>query len=281
MSSNKERRQEAMRALDRELKSRDRAEKAKPLGVVAMAAVVILALVGGIWFAATRTNEPDAPQAQSTEASSTKAPEVKPLAMKRTTALPETVSCEYQDAGTAAKAVTKPTKTEGVSTTGEVKVSLDTTAGPIDLTLDRSASPCTVNAIEHLAYNGYYDNTVCHRITTQGIYVLQCGDPSGTGSGGPGFQFKNEYPTDEMGGTSQVVYPRGSIAMANAGADTNGSQFFLNYQDSPLAANYTYFGKISDAGLATLDKVAAAGTKNGGGDGAPATEVKINSAKLG
>ncbi|MDU0477816.1 peptidylprolyl isomerase [Staphylococcus chromogenes] len=280
MSSNRERREEAMRKLDRELKSRDRAEKAKPLGVVAMAAVVILALVGGIWYAATRTNEPEQTEAQSTTAPS-QAPEVKPLAMKREKPLEDAVKCDYKDAGQPVKQVTKPAKTEGVSTKGEVKVNLDTTAGPIGLTLDRSVAPCTVNAIEHLAANGYYDNTVCHRITTQGIYVLQCGDPTGKGSGGPGFQFKNEYPSDEMDARSQVVYPRGSIAMANAGADTNGSQFFLNFKDSPLAANYTYFGKISDEGLSTLDKIAAAGAQGGASDGAPATEVKINSAKVG
>lgn len=279
MSSNKERRAEAMRKLDRELKNRDRAEKAQPLGVVAMAALVILALVGGIWFAATRTNEPEQNQAQTSEAP--KPPESKTLAMKREQPLADTVSCEYKDAGTPAKQVTKPAKTDGVSTKGEVKVTLDTTAGPIGMTLDRAVAPCTVNAIEHLASNGYYDDTVCHRLTTSGIYVLQCGDPSGKGSGGPGFQFKNEYPSDEMDAKSQVTYPRGSIAMANAGADTNGSQFFLNFKDSPLAANYTYFGQISEDGLNTLDKVSAAGAKNGAPDGAPANEVRIKTAKVG
>lgn len=110
---------------------------------------------------------------------------------------------------------------------------------------------------------------------------MQCGDPTGQGSGGPGFQFANEYPTDEFGdeaASAQVVYPRGSIAMANAGAGTNGSQFFLNYKDSPLQANYTYFGQINDEGLKTLDAIAQAGTEDGSGDGTPSEEVRIKKA---
>ena len=119
-------------------------------------------------------------------------------------------------------------------------------------------------------------------MTSEGIHVLQCGDPSGSGSGGPGFKFPNEYPTDEVGGnaTQPVNYKRGTIAMANSGPDTNGSQFFLNYGDSPLAPQYTYFGQINEAGLATLDSIAGKGIKDGAGDGAPAEEVKIESATV-
>lgn len=268
-----------MRNLDRELKNRERAEKAKPLGVIVTAALVILALVGGIWFAATRQSDPKEQEAQT--ATSAPKPEVKPLSLQRAQALPATVECKYPTKDAPAKPVTTPTKTTGVQTEGTVGLTLDTTAGKIGLTLDRAASPCTVNAIEHLAYNGYFDNTVCHRITSQGIYVLQCGDPTGTGTGGPGFSFANEYPTDEAKGTQQVIYPRGTVAMANSGADTNGSQFFLNYQDSPLAASYTYFGKINDEGLATLDGIAAKGAEGGAPDGKPAQEVKITKATLG
>ncbi|MEJ5996854.1 peptidylprolyl isomerase [Corynebacterium sp. H130] len=279
MTSNKQRREQALKNLERELANRERAEKTKPLGVVVTAALVILALVGGIWFAATRDSNPESNEANSTATSAAK-PEVKPLAMKRATPLAETVNCEYPAGGTAAKEVTAPTHTKDVKATGTVNLALETNAGKIGLELDRATSPCTVNAIEHLAYNGYFDNTICHRITTNGIFVLQCGDPTGTGTGGPGFTFKNEYPTDESPNT-QVIYPRGSLAMANSGLDTNGSQFFLNYQDSPLPANYTYFGKITDEGLKTLDGIAAKGATGGAPDGAPAEEVKISKATLG
>ena len=186
-------------------------------------------------------------------------------------------------------------------------VNLDTSAGPIGMTLDRSVSPCTVNAIEYLAEDGYFNDTVCHRLTTSdGLKVLQCGDPSGTGAGGPGFQFPNEFPTDEaldgvdltqMGIPEDASdeekrqyasmmlqdpqrYDRGTIAMAHAGIDTNGSQFFLNYGPSVLPPLYTYFGQIDDAGLETLDAIAEAGVEGGAPDGAPAKEVKINSATV-
>jgi peptidyl-prolyl cis-trans isomerase B (cyclophilin B) len=202
--------------------------------------------------------------------------------MTRATALPDTVTCEYPEAGEASREISTP-PTDDVSATGTVNVTLNTGQGPIGMELDRTVAPCTVNAVEHFADEGFYDDTVCHRLTTSGIFVLQCGDPSGTGAGGPGFQFANEYPTDELTepAATPVIYPRGSIAMANAGADTNGSQFFLNYQDSPLAPDYTYFGQISEEGLATLDQIAATGVEGGAADGAPAEEVRIETATVG
>ncbi|ADK28961.1 peptidylprolyl isomerase [Corynebacterium pseudotuberculosis] len=282
MSNNKQRREESMRALEKEIKSRDRSEKAKPLGVVATAAVAVLAIVGGIYWANSSgsNDEQVSADASSTATTTAEKPDYKPLSLTREKALPDSVSCDYKDSGKASKEVSKP-KTSNVSAKGTVKVDLKTNKGDIDLELDRTVSPCTVNAIEHLASEGYYNNTVCHRLTTNGIFVLQCGDPSGAGSGGPGFQFANEYPTDEMkDATAPVVYGRGTIAMANAGNDTNGSQFFLNYKDSLLPPNYTYFGKISDSGLKVLDSIAEAGVKGGAADGAPAEEVKIEKATV-
>ena len=281
MTDNRKRGEDALAQLDRELKSRDRAEKSRPLKIGAAAAVVILAIVAGIWFLATRDSEEQITADEETT-TTTEAPEMEPLTMARAEALPATVTCEYPEAGDASREVSTPA-TENISTEGTVTVTLDTTQGPIGMELDRSVAPCTVNVIEHLASEGYYDDTVCHRLTTSGIHVLQCGDPSGSGAGGPGFQFANEYPTDELDGpaTSPVIYPRGSIAMANAGPDTNGSQFFLNYEDSPLAPDYTYFGQISEEGLTTLDKVAEAGAEGGAADGAPAEEVRIKTASVG
>ncbi|WIM69859.1 peptidylprolyl isomerase [Corynebacterium suedekumii] len=282
MTSNKKRGEDALAQLDRELKSRDRAEKSKPIKVALAAAVAIVVIVAGIWFLATRSSDEEITASEeSTEATTPETPEMEPLAMTRAQPLPETVTCEYPEAGEASRDAGTP-PTENIPTTGTLNVTLATNQGEIGMELDRTTAPCTVNAIEHLVDNGYYDDTVCHRLTTSGIFVLQCGDPSGAGSGGPGFQFANEYPTDELEGeaTSPVIYPRGSIAMANAGADTNGSQFFLNYEDSPLAPNYTYFGQISEEGLATLDGIAETGVEGGAGDGAPAEEVRIETASL-
>lgn len=293
MSDNRKRSEEALGSLQRELKSRERKEKARPFGVVLWSLLAILAIAGGITYLATREPSPEQIQAdsaaESEKQSEEQTPQGEPLAMKRAKALPATVKCEYFDSKEkAAKKVSKP-KTRDVSAKGTVNVTLNTNQGKIGMELDRAASPCTVNAIEHLADEGYYDDTVCHRMTTSGIFVLQCGDPTGKGSGGPGFTFANEYPTDEANGsTDPVIYPRGSIAMANAGKDkegrdTNGSQFFLNYKDSPLAPDYTYFGQISEEGLKTIDKVAEAGVKGDStamGDGEPAEEVKIKSAKV-
>lgn len=279
MSTNKERRQQALSQLEKEIKSRDRKEKTKPLTVVFASLAVILVVVGGIWYAATRSTEDEVITADETSTTA-ETPDYQPLALTRTTALGDSVTCEYPDAGEASKDVSKPA-TENVPATGTVTVNLTTAQGNIGMELDRSVSPCTVNAVEHMASEGYYNDTVCHRITTSGIYVLQCGDPSGTGAGGPGFSFANEYPTDEATDlTTPVIYERGTIAMANAGADTNGSQFFLNYEDSPLAPNYTFFGQITEEGLATLDAIAEVGTEGGTGDGAPAQEVRIESATV-
>lgn len=281
MSDNRKRRLDAMHTLEKQINARERSERFKPLGVISAAAVAILLIVGGIVYATNYSSKEEPTDVASPTTAPT--PDTQPLTLKRATALEETVTCKYDKSSSpAAREVSVP-KTDKVSTTGTVKVTLSTNKGDIDMDLDRSVSPCTVNAIEHLAKEGYYDNTVCHRLTTAGISVLQCGDPSGTGGGDPGFMFKNEYPTDETTGeqlNQPVTYPRGSIAMANSGADTNGSQFFLNYADSPLPPTYTYFGQVSEAGLAVLDKIAAAGVEGGAPDGPPAEEVKIEKATV-
>ncbi|MFC6316618.1 peptidylprolyl isomerase [Corynebacterium gerontici] len=267
-----------MQKLEKEVTSRERQQKRRPWLIGGGSALALL-LVAGLGYAGVQHFGEDETTTEAAS-TSTETPSIEPLALERSDALPDTVQCNYPDAGDAAKPVDKPA-TKDISTKGTVKVTLDTTAGKIPLELDRSVSPCTVNAITHLAKSGFYNDTVCHRLVTQGLHILQCGDPTGQGTGGPGFSFANEYPTDEAKDQQQPVnYPRGTIAMANSGADTNGSQFFLNYGDSPLPPSYTYFGKIGDEGLKTLDNVAAQGVEGGGSEGAPATEVKINKASV-
>lgn len=295
MASNEQRGKEALSNLERELDSRDRKEKSRPWSVAALSAVAIALIGGGIYVAANQGDEDNLATDDTSAASETDNAEQEefdastfaPIATKREKALPATVSCTYENEdGAELRAGTPPT--ENVSTEGTVTVELETNQGPIGMTLDRAASPCTVNAIEYLVKEKYYDDTVCHRLTSGGINVLQCGDPSGTGAGGPGFQFPDEYPVDDDAeNTNQsVIYERGTVAMANSGPDTNGSQFFLNYGESPLAPAYTYFGTINEEGLATLDKIAEAGIAEdgqsamGSGDGAPKEEVKIKKATI-
>jgi peptidyl-prolyl cis-trans isomerase B (cyclophilin B) len=165
---------------------------------------------------------------------------------------------------------------------------MSTNQGNVGLQLDNAKAPCTVNSFANLAQQGYFNDTSCHRLTTgEGLSVLQCGDPKGDGSGGPGYQFANEYPSDQYQPDSPdlqnpVIYPRGTLAMANAGPGTNGSQFFLVYKDSTLPPNYTAFGTIDQTGLATLDKIAAAGVDpaSGQGDGKPKLPVQIKTIQL-
>lgn len=156
-------------------------------------------------------------------------------------------------------------------------ITLTTNCGDIVIALDHDA-PKTVGSEFFLAKNGFYDGTSCHRLTTEGIYVLQCGDPKGDGTGGPGYTVPDEnLPTNGADGTAS--YPAGTVAMANAGPDTGGSQFFLVYQDTALPGDYTVWGTVT-SGLDIIQKVASAGTADGSGDGTPLQSVFIESASI-
>lgn len=178
-------------------------------------------------------------------------------------------ACTYApDGREAAKKVELPPDRAAVS--GQVGANIETSVGDIVATLDADTTPCTVNSFASLADQGYFDDTTCHRLTTQGILVLQCGDPTATGSGGPGYSFEDELSGNE-------TYGAGTLAMANAGPDTNGSQFFIVYGDSQLPPSYTVFGTIDDASVKLVEEVAAKGTEDGGPDGPPKTPVDIAS----
>ena len=138
-----------------------------------------------------------------------------------------------------------------------------TSQGVITVRMLTTKASCTTYSFRFLASQAYYNGTHCHRLTLQGIYVLQCGDPTGTGSGGPGYAFNDENLTG-------ATYPAGTVAMANAGPNTNGSQFFFTWKDTKLAPAYTPFGTVI-GGMDVLQKIAAAGDdqQNGPGDGYP------------
>lgn len=183
---------------------------------------------------------------------------------------PAAEGCTYSEAAGGVREVDAPPADPTVS--GEITATLATSAGEIALTLDADRTPCTVGSFVSLAEQGYFDGTTCHRLTVKDIFILQCGDPSATGMGGPGYRY-----ADELDGTE--TYPAGTVAMANAGAGTNGSQFFLVYEDSELPPAYTVFGYMDAASIDTVRNIAAGGLAADGV--APATTVDITAVTIG
>lgn len=147
---------------------------------------------------------------------------------------------------------------------------LVTNCGDIEIAVDQAKAPMTITGLTTLARAGYFDASLCHRLTTQGLYVLQCGDPTATGSGGPAFTF----PDENLPAAVQNNYPAGTVAMANSGPNTNGSQFFLVFADTTLGPNYTIWGKIT-SGLDVVKSIADAGVQGGGADGVPVKTIAI------
>lgn len=192
------------------------------------------------------------------------------------------------DGGTTTAAAPSPTAAEGTGTAPDPSVAegrtwtaaVTTSAGGLELALDGAAAPAAVASFVTLAQDGYFDGTPCHRLTTEGIFVLQCGDPTGTGTGGPGYSFGpvENAPADD-------VYPAGTLAMARRGGDgaSMGSQFFLVYQDSTIpsdnAGGYTVFGQVT-SGLDVVEAVAAAGVSGGASDGPPAEPVTLETVSV-
>ncbi|QFZ77458.1 peptidylprolyl isomerase [Streptomyces fagopyri] len=175
-----------------------------------------------------------------------------------------------------------------IDKSADYTMKMATTCGEMDIALNAAAAPHTVNSFDFLAGKGYFDHTKCHRLTAEGIYVLQCGDPKGTGAGGPGYTIPDENLKDKS--LKGNVYPAGTVAMANqynaqtkSGRGTGGSQFFLVYQDSQLPPDYTPFGTVSDAGMKVLKKIAGAGAQPADpqtGNTAPNATVVIDKATV-
>jgi len=166
------------------------------------------------------------------------------------------------------KKVTPPTT---LLKRGPRLITLQTNCGDISIRTFFRDAPVTLTVLATLMNAGYYNRTACHRLTTDGIYVVQCGDPTATGMGDPGFRYKDE----NLPRAEEDNYPRGTVAMANSGSPgTNGSQFFLVYNDTTLGPNYTIWGEIT-SGLEILEYVAKAGVRGGGADGKPIQNLVI------
>jgi peptidyl-prolyl cis-trans isomerase B (cyclophilin B) len=195
----------------------------------------------------------------------------------KTTTASAGAKCTYQkaDASTGKVKNTGTPSTTGIAKSGSRAVTMTTNLGEVDFTLDQADAPCTSNSFAFLAGKKFYDGTSCHRLVTSGIFVLQCGDPFGDGTGGPSYR----YGVENLPTAVHPPYPAGTIAMAKSPsvAISVGSQFFIVYKDIPEAAltpDYTVVGKVTK-GLDLIVKAAAKGAEGASGDGKPKQPVKI------
>lgn len=239
------------------------------------AAVIALAIAGYFVFGPGGSTPAATPSASATASATPSSP-----APAATVQPAVAVShCTYVSAPPAARKVGTPSAKP--DTAAKYQATIRTNRGDIVMTLAAGHATCTVNSFAYLADKSYFNNTKCHRLTTSGIFVLQCGDPTGLGTGGPGYRFANEVSGDST--TSSAIFPAGTVAMAHSSQpDSNGSQFFLVYQNTTLPPDYTPFGTIT-SGLAILRSVAtagvaaSAGASSGGGNGPPKESVVIKS----
>ena len=251
-----------------------RAQRWRKGTVIGVACCAVLGLGAGAYFflagggkSASAASASPGPSASATPAGST-SPAASPAATAAAPAAGPATHCTYTASPPAARQVGLPPATPDGK--AKYQATLVTNRGTVVINLLNTNAACTVNSFVYLAGKSYFSNTSCHRLTTSGIYVLQCGDPTGTGKGGPGYKFADENLTGAR-------YTQGTVAMANAGPGTNGSQFFLVYRNSlSLPASYTPFGTVVK-GLGIIQNVAKAGTDNanGPGDGHPKEKVVI------
>ena len=256
-------RQLARAKLERQMARRAAAAKRRRQTQAAVGAgLALLLVVVGVGFLVANLSDDDNKKDTTTEAAS--GPQ-----------------CNYQKADSTTgqvKDVGMP-PTSSVPDKGTRTVTMTTTLGEIDFTLDQAAAPCTSNSFAFLAGKKFYDKTSCHRMTTAGIFVLQCGDPFADGTGGPAYR----YGTENLPTNQHPPYPAGTIAMAKGSeAISVGSQFFIVYKDIPegsLPADYTVVGKVTkglDLVVKASEKGVTPADPSNPGDGKPKQAITIN-----
>ena len=269
MPTNKQEREKARRNLQQQLERRREAEARRRktmIGVTVVATLAVIGVVLGLVIGLGGSD--DKPSAAGPDSPA-------PTASTGTDA--STGPCGYTPSPADGNAnivnVGLPPDPSPTPTTTRT-LAFTTNQGAITIQLDGAQAPCNVQSVGWLAQTGFYDGTSCHRLVTEGIFVLQCGDPSGTGSGGPAYKVKDENLTS-------ADYAEGVVAMANSGANTNSSQFFIMTKDSNagLAKSYTVIGKVT-VGLDIIEKVAAAGTTDGNTDGKPKDTLTFTKATV-
>jgi peptidyl-prolyl cis-trans isomerase B (cyclophilin B) len=251
------------------LRAEAAARRRRIQAIAGAAVAVVLVIAGAVWLIARATGDSKkksaAPGASGSASASTCTwlPLVDPSASPSPQPLPSGV----KDVGTP--------PTSGEPRSGIETMTITTNLGVVKVEIDTAKAPCTAASFVYLAGKHFFDNTECHRMTTSSIYVLQCGDPSASGSGGPAYRMAEEnLPTGK-----RPAYPEGVVAMAKTQAPAStGSQFFIVYRDTELDPNYTVLGRVTE-GLDIIKKVAEAGVTpadpGNPGDGKPKTPVKI------
>jgi peptidyl-prolyl cis-trans isomerase B (cyclophilin B) len=260
---------------------------------IGVAVLCVLGLIAGVSLALVGGSGTSAASPKST-AKATASPSASASATTSAAAVTEPAQhCSYTSAsaGTVVKAG-QPTAAPDYK--AAYTASINTNLGPITIDLLNSKATCTVNSFVHLASDDFWNNTQCHRLsTTGGLYMLQCGDPTAKasdklscssttlGTGGPGYEYASENLPKATSSTASVTYKAGTLAMANSGGATNGSQFFLVYKNTTLGPDYTPFGTIT-SGLNILQNVAKAGTSctYSAGGGVPKEKVIIDSVSI-
>lgn len=287
MATNQQRREAAKRKLERQLVRRqERAKRRKIVGAGVVGGVVLIVAGVVVWVVNSGGGDDTTAASSPPSSSAPPVPTVGTIPTQRTALptrtkpLPNPTTCSYPADSQGAKPPKPVTAPDGknVPAQGKVDITLKSTAGDIPITLDRALAPCTVQAFVSLAKQGFYTDTICHRLGVTDLQMLQCGDPNAKGdvttdgTGGPGFTIPDEFIDGEK-------YGRGILAMANTGQpNSGGSQFFMVYGTAELPPQYTIFGSISDAGLKVLDSIAKAGIGTVGQDGVtgePKKQVKF------
>jgi peptidyl-prolyl cis-trans isomerase B (cyclophilin B) len=271
-SSNKRERELARQKYERQQERRAQQSAARRrrnqvTAVVASLAVVAVAVVALVLSSRSGSDATASPSATPTGSGS--------------------ASASPSSTGSVAGCTTAPTPTTKTQTWAKpggspvvagttYRITLDTNCGPITIQLVKDAAakaPKTSQSMNFLSDQGYYTDSDCFRLTTSGIFVLQCGSPTNDGQGGPGYQL----PDENLPKTAANNYPAGTVAMANAGPGTAGSQFFIVYKDTSLPASYTIWGNVV-SGLDIVSKIAGAGVASGTGDGKPNQPIVITKA---
>jgi peptidyl-prolyl cis-trans isomerase B (cyclophilin B) len=292
VTSSKRKREMARAKAERQAARRANAAQRRGTRNRIIAVVAVVVVVGGVlaWALLSRSSDSSdvaapaetAIPSDSAAADASASPDASPSPEASTSPEPSPTSTAQPDTDcapapeTRADDLTWPKAPDAaVKPDTAYTMTLSTNCGDIVIDTLPAEAPATVASMAFLTDEGYFDLTACHRLTTEGIFVLQCGDPAGNGTGGPGYSI----PDENLPVEGEANYPAGTVAMANAGPGTGGSQFFIVYEDTTLPSGYTIWGTVAK-GLDVVKGIAAAGVEGGGTDGPPAQRVVIEKATL-